>query len=132
MIDKYIWNENDIKFIGENIKSIDVNYSDVTASSCPYNECELNTVCNSKCSNQREEEVYELICQIYDNIADEINAKSSVSEQLSILKNKMQKYIKSSYDEGMIMCIKIQLFNEFKNQTGNKIDNSDKFAFFEN
>ena len=46
MNNKYIWNENDIKFVDKDQQKQDVEYSSATSFGCPFEECSCNTSCN--------------------------------------------------------------------------------------
>ncbi|MBO7196015.1 MAG: hypothetical protein J6V80_01645 [Clostridia bacterium] len=131
MDNRYIWEEKDIKFVdGEANQS--VSYSDFAAEGCPFVECACNSFCNGKCNPGREEKAYDLACKIYDGIADEISAEDDTKRQLELLKKQMNQNIDSTLDEGIIMCIKVQLVNELKAQTAKKIDKDLCLGFIRN
>ena len=132
MNNKYIWNENDIKFVDKDQQKQDVEYSSATSFGCPFAECSCNTSCNGKCLPSREEKAYDLACQIYDSIGNEIAAENDTYRQLELLKKQMETYINSVRDKALIVCIKVQLLNELKTQCSKSLSKDEAMCFLEN
>lgn len=131
MDNKYIWNENEIKFIGNDQQKQEVEYSFASNLGCPFEECSCNTLCNGACLPSREEKAYDLACQIYDSIGDEIAAENDTYRRLELLKKQMETYINSSLDKALIVCIKVQLLNELKTQCSKSISKNEARCFLE-
>lgn len=132
MNSKYIWNKNEIKFVDKDDSAMqNVEYSAVSSSWCPFDECSYNTSCNGKCLPSQEEKAYDLACQIYDSIGSEIAAENDTYRQLELLKKQVETHIESSLDKALIMCIKIQLLNELKTQCSKSISKDEVRCFLE-
>ena len=128
---KYIWDENDIKFLDKDNSKQEVEYSSVLSFGYPFDECFCNASCGGKCLPSREEKAYGLACQIYDSISEKIAAENDTYRQLELLKKQMNTYINSSFDKALIVCIMVQLLNELKTQCSKSISKDEARYFLE-
>ena len=129
MNNKYIWNENDIKFVDKDQQKQDVEYSSATSFGCPFAECSCNTSCNGKCLPSQEEKAYDLACEIYDEIIASTNSQCPkellVSAKNIINKSKQFETATVSF----ITCLKIQLIHEIQTQLNCIFSKEDKDNF---
>ena len=129
MNNKYIWNENDIKFVDEDRQKQDVEYSYASSFGCPFDECSCNAACNGKCLPSQEEKAYDLACEIYDEISSSTNNQCP-KELLESTKNKInksQQFEKAT--ASFVMCLKIQLIHEIQTQLNCIFSKEDKDDF---
>ena len=129
MNNKYIWNENDIKFVDKDQRKQDVEYSSATSFGCPFAECSCNTSCNGKCLPSQEEKAYDLACEIYDEIITSANSQCP-KELLVSAKDKINKSQQfENATASFVMCLKIQFIHEIQTQLNCIFSEEDKEDF---
>lgn len=129
MNNKYIWNENDIKFVDKDNSKQEVEYSSTSSFGCPFDECSCNASCNGKCLPSQEEKAYDLACEIYDEITSSTNSQYP-KELLVSAKDKINKSQQfENATASFVMCFKIQLIYEIQTQLNCIFSEEDKEDF---
>ncbi|MBQ7642923.1 MAG: hypothetical protein IJS67_03375 [Clostridia bacterium] len=125
---KYLWDENDIKFIDKDDINKKVEYS-VSSFDCPFKECSYNTFCNGKCSQSQEEKAYDAACDIYDDVISSENNKDASAILKAAGKRILDYASKQKATDAFVLCLKIQVLQEIQMQLNYVFSKEEKDGF---